>query len=247
MAGILDGFDASCELAVGSGQLTGPRFFVRLTDLAGAEPTPLTGSEKFVVKFPHPVLGAFLKSFGVVQKLADASETKVFEDYLKMRWEMSDLGLASLPPDGGDQNICKCRMLCMAQASAKKVQNGPSLVATIYTEHPTGKDTLMGIDMMGTHMMGHPHEEHPTEKADRDTHRDTHRNAHRDTNRQGYPQRHPRRILSMDGDQTLSSKPIPWSRDQGRKDYLTAIPSAEKETSIGAPPHAARKFMMTRA
>lgn len=35
-----------------------------LTDLAGAVPTPLEGSEKFVLQFPRPVLGSFIKSFG---------------------------------------------------------------------------------------------------------------------------------------------------------------------------------------
>jgi hypothetical protein len=33
-----------------------------VTDLAGAEATPLGGSEKFVLKFPHAVLASFLWS-----------------------------------------------------------------------------------------------------------------------------------------------------------------------------------------
>ena len=36
-----------------------------LTDLAGAVPTPLYGSEKFVLQFPHAVLGSFIRSFSV--------------------------------------------------------------------------------------------------------------------------------------------------------------------------------------
>merc|ERR1719506_2673733 len=62
-------------------------YFVHwLTDLAGAEPYPLEGSEKFVLYFPHAVLRSFLRSFPVVQELAHSSETEVFENYLCMRW-----------------------------------------------------------------------------------------------------------------------------------------------------------------
>eukprot|EP00966_Prymnesium_polylepis_P217454 5032944-Prymnesium_polylepis.1 len=52
-------------------------YFVHwLTDLAGAEPTPLEGSEKFVLKFPMPVLAAFIKSFAVINELAHKTETQ---------------------------------------------------------------------------------------------------------------------------------------------------------------------------
>ena len=43
-----------------------------LTDLAGAEPTPLGGCEKFVVKFPLPVLNSFLRSFSYVEWLSES-------------------------------------------------------------------------------------------------------------------------------------------------------------------------------
>merc|ERR1719337_674918 len=50
-------------------------YFVHwLTDLAGAEPTPLGGCEKFTVKFPLPVLNSFLRSFEFVEKIAEQSE-----------------------------------------------------------------------------------------------------------------------------------------------------------------------------
>ena len=62
-------------------------FFVHwLTDLAGAEPTPLSGSEKLVVKFPHPVLHSFIASFDWLTHLAVQSETEVFDSYLQSRW-----------------------------------------------------------------------------------------------------------------------------------------------------------------
>ena len=38
-----------------------------LTDLAGAVPTPLAGSEKFALQFPHAVLAGFVRSFPLVQ------------------------------------------------------------------------------------------------------------------------------------------------------------------------------------
>merc|ERR1712190_583572 len=62
-------------------------YFVHwLTGLAGAEPTPLGGCEKFVVKFPLPVLNSFLRSFEFVEKIAERAETVVMEEYLLMCW-----------------------------------------------------------------------------------------------------------------------------------------------------------------
>merc|ERR1719263_554594 len=63
-------------------------YFVHwLTDLAGAEPCPQEGCEKFVLKFPQKVLSSFLSSFSIVQHLSDHSETEVLEDYLVWRWQ----------------------------------------------------------------------------------------------------------------------------------------------------------------
>ena len=53
-------------------------YFVHwLTDLAGAEATPLHGAEKFVVKFPHSVLASFIRSFSIVQRLAHTTESEL--------------------------------------------------------------------------------------------------------------------------------------------------------------------------
>lgn len=93
-------------------------YFVHwLTDLAGAEPYPLEGSEKFVLKFPHAVLVAFLKSFPVVQSLADATETEVYEKYLGTRWSEANM----TQPVGSEESIAKMRLVCMSQAHAVKV------------------------------------------------------------------------------------------------------------------------------
>eukprot|EP00397_Hematodinium_sp_SG-2012_P003482 GEMP01003490.1.p1 GENE.GEMP01003490.1~~GEMP01003490.1.p1 ORF type:complete len:1202 (-),score=187.88 GEMP01003490.1:759-4364(-) len=63
-------------------------YFVHwLTDLAGAEPTPMRGSEKFVLKFPDQVLRQFISSFPFIHRLSTQSETAVYEDYLQYTWK----------------------------------------------------------------------------------------------------------------------------------------------------------------
>eukprot|EP00966_Prymnesium_polylepis_P148664 3434374-Prymnesium_polylepis.1 len=63
-----DGGIASADIAF---------YFVHwLTDLAGAEPSPLRGSEKFVVRFPQPVLEGIIRSMPVVQVQAAAHTAK---------------------------------------------------------------------------------------------------------------------------------------------------------------------------
>ena len=91
-----------------------------LTDLAGAVPSPLEGSEKFVLKFPQPVLGSFISSFSVVNELANKTETQVFETYLEQIWgqvaETADLG----PAPQGDDAIALMRLVVQAQMSDKQ-------------------------------------------------------------------------------------------------------------------------------
>ncbi|CAE8650437.1 unnamed protein product, partial [Polarella glacialis] len=95
-------------------------YFVHwLTDLAGAEPTPLGGCEKFVIKFPLPVLNSFLKSFKFVEKIATHTETEVMQQYLQYRWtEAAELDQSLGIPPTGDDAIVKMRLLCMAQGNA---------------------------------------------------------------------------------------------------------------------------------
>jgi len=95
-------------------------YFVHwLTDLAGAEPTPLAGCEKFVTKFPLPVLNSFLRSFEYVEKIATDTETNVMEEYLKIRWREHTPPVGPVPT--GDYGIAKMRLLCMAQTNATRV------------------------------------------------------------------------------------------------------------------------------
>jgi len=93
-------------------------YFVHwLTDLAGAEPTPLEGSEKFVLKFPMPVLAAFIKSFSIINELAHKTETQVMEDYLIDYWrELSSLG----PVPEGQEAIAIMRLVVQAQTLDKQ-------------------------------------------------------------------------------------------------------------------------------
>mmetsp|Transcript_34583 Transcript_34583/g.79061 ORF Transcript_34583/g.79061 Transcript_34583/m.79061 type:complete len:2005 (-) Transcript_34583:238-6252(-) len=98
-------------------------YFVHwVTDLAGAEPTPFTGSEKFAVKFPPFVLQGLLQCFSVVEDLATKSETQVYEDYLRRRWHEFALREGDLPTRiDGDDAIAKMRLVCMSQGGARVV------------------------------------------------------------------------------------------------------------------------------
>merc|ERR1712066_879490 len=85
-------------------------------DLAGAEPSPLAGCEKFVTKFSLPILKSFLRSIEFVKKIAHNTETQVMEEYLKVRWTEHRPNPGPLPSD--ETAIAKMRILCMAQMSA---------------------------------------------------------------------------------------------------------------------------------
>jgi len=84
-----------------------------MTDLAGAEPTPLKGSEKFVLKFPHPVLHSFISSFSLVGSLVSKSETEVFEQFLVKYWLDLQHGLGK--PPTGKHAIALMRLVTQVQ------------------------------------------------------------------------------------------------------------------------------------
>mmetsp|Transcript_70704 Transcript_70704/g.218648 ORF Transcript_70704/g.218648 Transcript_70704/m.218648 type:complete len:400 (-) Transcript_70704:83-1282(-) len=90
-----------------------------LTDLAGAEPYPLEGCEKFVLKFPQKVLMSFLSSFAFVQLLNSQSETEVFEEYLHWRWQTHEPSLGSVPLGAGC--IAQLRLVTMAPAHCERI------------------------------------------------------------------------------------------------------------------------------
>ena len=63
-------------------------YFVHwVTDLAGAEPSPLRGQEKFVIKFPRQVLKTIVASMPVVQRLCSTTQSALFEEYLHFAWK----------------------------------------------------------------------------------------------------------------------------------------------------------------
>eukprot|EP00443_Scrippsiella_acuminata_P090105 CAMPEP_0115409812 /NCGR_PEP_ID=MMETSP0271-20121206/20199_1 /TAXON_ID=71861 /ORGANISM="Scrippsiella trochoidea, Strain CCMP3099" /LENGTH=1242 /DNA_ID=CAMNT_0002833975 /DNA_START=62 /DNA_END=3790 /DNA_ORIENTATION=+ len=88
-----------------------------LTDLAGAEPCPQEGCEKFVLKFPQKVLASFLRSFPFVEHLSGKSETKVMEEYLQWRWTTHEPSLGLMPIGSGV--VAKLRVIIMAQGNSQ--------------------------------------------------------------------------------------------------------------------------------
>jgi len=96
-------------------------YFVHwFTDLAGAVPTPLAGSEKFVLGFSLKVLSSFVSSFSIVGHLGHSqSETQVWESYLRWRWQTHKPPLG--PPPQGFGAVAKMRLVIMAQGNSKLV------------------------------------------------------------------------------------------------------------------------------
>jgi len=90
-----------------------------VTDLAGAEPTPFRGSEKFAVKFPPHVLQSLMGCFSIVRSLANKTETEVYADYLVSRWVEVSEQLGPVPT--GLSRIAKLRLHCMGQQAAKQL------------------------------------------------------------------------------------------------------------------------------
>ena len=97
-------------------------YFVHwLTDLAGAEPSPLGGAEKFVLKFPHAVLDSFIRSFAVLNELAVKTETQVMEEYLARTWEEAPSLHALGPAPSGDDGVALMRLALQAQTADKQL------------------------------------------------------------------------------------------------------------------------------
>jgi len=88
-----------------------------LTDLAGAVPNPLDGSERLVLGFPYQVLGSFITSFSVLSALATQTETEVFETYLESYWRDAAPRLRLGAPPSGEHAIAMMRLLCQAQST----------------------------------------------------------------------------------------------------------------------------------
>mmetsp|Transcript_3556 Transcript_3556/g.8885 ORF Transcript_3556/g.8885 Transcript_3556/m.8885 type:complete len:1071 (-) Transcript_3556:85-3297(-) len=95
-------------------------YFVHwLTDLAGAEPCPQEGCEKFVLKFPQKVLVSFLRSFSIIKELAVSSESEVYENYLAWRWRTHDPSLGPVPEGAG--SVARLRLIVMGQGDSIRI------------------------------------------------------------------------------------------------------------------------------
>ena len=128
-------------------------YFVHwLTDLAGAEPTPLCGLEKFVLKFPTPVLLSLVGSMALVQQLASTSPTALMLQYLRSHWgEFAvRLGLPPVPPTGPEA-IALMRLLTQAQAEDEQRR-----VYAAFGELTPSESDLLSFEMALTGVEGEP-------------------------------------------------------------------------------------------
>ena len=124
-------------------------YFVHwLTDLAGAVPNPLHGSEKFVTQFPHFVLDSFITSFPLIHRLAHMSETDVFEEYLHQRWEELRADLGELPT--GDDTIALARLVVQAQSLREQL----SVAAAYRSQLSTADRATLAMEMALTGIEG---------------------------------------------------------------------------------------------
>lgn len=110
--GMLSKFKAVLE--AGAEQADIDLYFLHwITDLAGAEATPLGGAEKLVTKFPKAVLASFLWSMTYLSRLVGMSETALVEQYLEARWHVL---LPDLEVPSGPSAIALMRLALMTQA-----------------------------------------------------------------------------------------------------------------------------------
>jgi len=121
-------------------------YFVHwITDLSGAVPTPLKGSEKFVVNFPHQVLDSFIESFPLIHTLADRTETQVLEQYLTERWkQLSDLGVLG-PTPTGEEAIAQMRLVVQAQNQPEQ-----QAVAKAWSQLSASDRRTLSVEMAAT-------------------------------------------------------------------------------------------------
>lgn len=96
-------------------------FFHWFVDLAGAEPAPLEGCEKFVLRFPLRVLTQFLDSFKVVQTLSLRTEAELYEEYLTENWVRSRPQPSAPSAPSGPGAIAKMRIALMAQGNSEQI------------------------------------------------------------------------------------------------------------------------------
>ena len=124
-----------------------------LTDLAGAEPTPLHGLEKFVLKFPQPVLLSFVNTMPLVQRLAHTTPTKLYLEYLRTTWGAYAALRGGLPSPAGPTAIAKMRLIVQAQADAEQRE-----VHAAFDALPAADQKVLNEEMATSGVAGEPFE-----------------------------------------------------------------------------------------
>ena len=133
-------------------------YFVHwLTDLAGAEPTPLHGLEKFVLKFPQPVLLSLVNSMPLVQRLVDTPPAELFCEFLRQRWRETALlpscvGELAPQPPSGVEGIALMRLVVQAQNEAEQ-----RIVHDAFHALPAPDRALLAAEMALTGIAGTPY------------------------------------------------------------------------------------------
>eukprot|EP00448_Togula_jolla_P037448 CAMPEP_0170623866 /NCGR_PEP_ID=MMETSP0224-20130122/29929_1 /TAXON_ID=285029 /ORGANISM="Togula jolla, Strain CCCM 725" /LENGTH=404 /DNA_ID=CAMNT_0010950353 /DNA_START=38 /DNA_END=1249 /DNA_ORIENTATION=- len=148
--GMLSKFKAL--LGTGAEQADIDLYFLHwVTDLAGAEGTPMGGAEKLALKFPHPVLTAFLWSMPYMSKLKAMSETDLVEQYLEAQWKFH-LPDTEIPSDA--RAIALMRIMLMAQA-----QNNLELIEA-FDDLPGADQQCLITELSRTGCMGQTFKRH---------------------------------------------------------------------------------------
>ena len=128
-------------------------YFVHwLTDLAGAVPSPLSGCQQFVRRFPLPVLAAFTRSFPLVQRLALTSETALNEEFLAAWWPAPILG----PVPAGADAIALMRLSVHCQADADR-----QLLVDAWSALPDAPRETLACEMARTGIRGQAYSTRP--------------------------------------------------------------------------------------
>lgn len=127
-------------------------YFVHwVTDLAGAEATPLGGAEKLVIKFPHHVLASFLSSMPYLSTLKHTGEAALVEEYLVARWEAL---LPDLPVPDDTYSIALMRAVVMAQCPT------PSTLVDAFRALPVASQACLATELSRTGCEGQVFKRH---------------------------------------------------------------------------------------
>jgi len=139
-------------------------YFVHwVTDLAGAEPTPAAGMEKFVLKFPQSVFVSLVSSMSLVQRLATTPPAALFYDFLSEAWlaaarRITDISALPSPTSGESWRQRVALMRLVVQAQTVNVQQ---MVCDAWPVLPAEDRVSLGEEMALTGVAGETYEKTP--------------------------------------------------------------------------------------